>query len=584
MSSQTSFFTAQEMSSSQLSDPPSEVSPPSDLSLERPKQASQSRYRPAKQLPYQLREHCLIYFEEGLYSQGLTLLLNILSAGTSTKTPSGDSVPAFAPPHQHLSLAATLAIHPSLTTRASSIERVRASNTALRLLRLSNKLLGPLNANFATAFTFANPSGLRRSTGQRRRVTDADSPSSNEDLDTVNIALAKAGSLWTRAEDFWHVVGWAFNCSVLWPKRWARWKLWLEFMLDVLRDDWEERVRMVEERTDWIDGVDFLEESMIIKYLSSDFSRYGGNRRVIRAVFADGSPKSLNEFKEIFKKETSERIINNGIKKLAVKVNVDEEVYGDYVEPDEDSDDEEAQSLEPPFSSQTSDDVLPTQPQNGNAVHQSSITPNGATPLGGMDSLQLRQRFLALLSLTSASLPRSFTPLQSLYDLYVEHIRPLPLPTFSLLLSPSTPYLLPSALSSLSQLLLRSLLASNAPLPDTDDEDELTQEVLEKCYLPYAANTKRAEDNAKVSLLVEGLLRLSMKHGILIGTAGLREAVDEGIRAREGKVRDDGRRSRGGEKGGEEMSWLKASAGRMRALVGMIENAQGDVESSSDTE
>ncbi|KAI9745001.1 MAG: hypothetical protein M1835_002632, partial [Candelina submexicana] len=579
MSSQTSFFTAQEMSSSQLSDPPSDVVSPNDLSMEEPKQAPHSRYRPAKQLPYQLREHCLIYFEEGLYSQGLTLLLNILSAGTSTKTPSGDSVPAFVPPHQHLSLAATLVIHPSLTTRASSIERVRASNTALRLLRLSNKLLGPPNANFATAFTFTNPGGLRRSTGQRRRATEGDSPSSNEDLDTVNIALAKAGSLWTRAEDFWHVVGWAFNCSVLWPKRWARWKLWLEFMLDVLRDDWEERVRMDEERTDWDDGVDFLEESMMIKYLSSDFNRYGGNRRVIRAVFADGSPKSLNEFKEIFKNETSERAKDSGIKKLAVKVNVDEEIYGDYIEPDEDSDDdEEPQSLEPPCSSQTSDEALLTPPQNGNAVHQSSITPDGATPLGGMDSLQLRQRFLALLSLTSASLPRTFTPLPTLYDLYVENIRPLPLPTFSLLLSPSTPHLLRSSLSSLSQLLLRSLLASNAPLPSTDDdeEDELTQQVLEKCYLPYAANTKRAEDNAKVSLLVEGLLRLSVRHGILVGTTGLKEAVDEGIRAREGKVRDDGRRSKGGEKkGGEEMSWLNASSARMRALVGMIGGRAG---------
>ncbi|KAI9719077.1 MAG: hypothetical protein M1812_003707 [Candelaria pacifica] len=581
MSSQTSFFTAQEMSSSQLSDPPSDLVPPSDLSYEETNQKPPNRYRAARQLPYQLKENCLIFFEEGLYSQGLTLLLNLLSAGTSTASSTGQPVPAFAPPHQHLSLAATLVVHPSLTTRASSNERIRASNTALRLLRLSNKLLGPVNANFATAFTFNNPGGLRRSTNNWRRVTDAESPSSNEDQDSVNNVLAKAGSLWTRAEDFWQVVGWAFNCSVLWPKRWARWKLWLEFMLDVLRDDWEERVRMNEEREEWDNEMDYLEESMIVKYLPSDFSRYGGNRRIVRAVFADGSPKCLNEFKEIFKNETTERTKKNSTKKLEVKVNVEEDIYADYMEAEEDSDDEETQTHEPAIASPSSDDSVYITPHNNRPTNKPSpIVPNGATLFGGMESLNLRQRFLALLSQTSASLPQTFTPLQTLYDLYVENIRPLPLATFSLLLTPSTPYLPPSALSSLSQLLLRSLLSSNAPLPSTlitlntttpnntqiIANDELTQEILERCYLPYAANTKNVLDNTKVGLLVEGLLRLLARHEILVWTESLEFAVEEGVRNREMKVRDDGRRSRGGVGKGEEMAWLKGNRERMRAF------------------
>ena len=59
MSSQLSFQTAVEMQSSQLSALSSIIST-------EPETESKSPYRAAKQLPYELREHCLIYFEEEL--------------------------------------------------------------------------------------------------------------------------------------------------------------------------------------------------------------------------------------------------------------------------------------------------------------------------------------------------------------------------------------------------------------------------------------------------------------------------------------------------------------------------------------
>ena len=55
--------------------------------------------------------------------------------------------------------------------------------------------------------------------------------------------ISDADSVWQRAEDFWHVVGWAFRCSVLHPERWERWQIWLQFMCNVLEDDWKERER-----------------------------------------------------------------------------------------------------------------------------------------------------------------------------------------------------------------------------------------------------------------------------------------------------------------------------------------------------
>ena len=66
----------------------------------------------------------------------------------------------------------------------------------------------------------------------------------------LNDILGNEESLWSRADDFWHAVGWAFNCSVRYPGRWERWRIWLELMCDVLQDDWNERERICQEKKD----------------------------------------------------------------------------------------------------------------------------------------------------------------------------------------------------------------------------------------------------------------------------------------------------------------------------------------------
>ncbi|KAI9780646.1 MAG: hypothetical protein M1839_006587 [Geoglossum umbratile] len=546
-------------------------------------------YRPTKPLPYELREHCVIYFEEELYTQSLTLLANLLSSGTSSTTTSGDLVPAFVPTPQQLSLAATLVVHPRLTTRATSKERLQASNTAFRLLRNVNKIVGPINANFAAAFTFSAQKIRKRSEG-RRRVSEGDS---GDDPDMINTEIAGAGSLWARAEDFWHVVGWAFNCSVVYPKRWERWKLWLEFMLDVLEDDWAERSRMIEEDGDKSkneSGEDLLAQSMIAQYLSGRKGSYGSKRRFIRAIFADGSARALAEFKEIFKNEPKERKKNETEVKRPVKVDIEKDVFGDYLDDDSDDEVEEGTALASAKQSEDGSSDMDYELQAEEGPQRSAAVPNGAECLGGMDSLILRQRFLSLVratctpihSASSLNSPGKFsavssastqysTTLEDLYDMYIEHIRPLPLPTFSLLILPVLPNVEPAYRSSFNQLLLHILLTTSAPPVSNDD---LSQEKLETCYLPFPANTHSIADNAKVSLLVESLIRLLGVHAGLVYSEALETAVKTGIQARETKARANARKKRDLLIQEEEENWvyLRASSRRLRELVEFLKS------------
>src|SRR2546423_6130687 len=97
--------------SSPLSSPPPSQPEPQ---LARQKHGSSKvlHYRPARALPFELSRHVLIYFEEALYSQAFNLLISLLSSSSAARDP---GTPAFVPSPVHLSLAATLAVHPTLT-------------------------------------------------------------------------------------------------------------------------------------------------------------------------------------------------------------------------------------------------------------------------------------------------------------------------------------------------------------------------------------------------------------------------------------------------------------------------------------
>lgn len=237
-------------------------------------------HRQVKLLPYELREHCMIYFEEGLCRLPKALVttrsligdtdcqaLNLLTALLTSASASSVQIPVILPPPQHLTLIATLAVHPTLTTRAKTFDKIQASNLALQYLQLVLKHVGPLQSNLDEAFAFTGQGTLSRR-GGRRRVTGEEASPVDGGFGRINNELASAGSLWARADNFWHVVGWCCNCSVLHKKRWERWSAWLSYMIDVLEADWEAR-----EPTR---GNDAYAKSLILKYIDSARAASGG--------------------------------------------------------------------------------------------------------------------------------------------------------------------------------------------------------------------------------------------------------------------------------------------------------------------
>ncbi|KAL8739212.1 MAG: hypothetical protein Q9181_000103 [Wetmoreana brouardii] len=482
-------------------------------------------------------------------AQALNILISVLSSGNTSTPPT----PAFLPTPEHLAFAATLAVHPSLTTRAQSDDRLQTSVLALKYLRLVLRLVGPVHGNLRDAFAFATPEiSSRRGVMRRRTTGDGFSPD-KEGFDSINNDMASAGSIWAKAQDFWHVVGWAFNCSVMHAKRWERWRLWLEYMIDTLDTDWAQRVHIYGESDN---GEDPRERSIIVQYLKN-----ANERRILRAVFADGSPKSTGEFPEVWRNETKERKKDAGVKKTESKLDIEADQWGDYMH-------------DSASSSELEETPPPASPTKATPTTDSATSiPDVSAPFGGPQSVLLRLRLLSLLSTVSVFLPHAFTSLPTLYDLYLEHIRPLTLSTFFLVISPSSMQNFHlSAASSITQVILRSLIASSAPLPLTDD---LTQETLETCYLPYPANTGSISDNAKVSLCVETLMRLLQRHCGLEWSENLQEAVENGIEVREQKAKNVGKgRGKGkGDAGGERM-WLKGSEARIKGLVELVRSQQ----------
>ncbi|KAI5288595.1 hypothetical protein KEM55_009041, partial [Ascosphaera atra] len=162
----------------------------------------------------------------------------------------------------------------------------------------------------------------------------------NLDPETLNVEMARSESVWSRAEDFWQAVGWAFNCSTLYPRRWERWRLWLEFMCDVLEDDWEVRMEAVKAQGHSEDSAaarEAMKQSLAWKYISTTSGLSETKRRMLRAIFADGQAESMLLFKEVFRNELKEPSDKTEKKKEQVALNLDENLFGDY---DEDSDEE----------------------------------------------------------------------------------------------------------------------------------------------------------------------------------------------------------------------------------------------------
>ena len=550
------------LASSPLSSPPSS----SPVPKESHNPQTPRPYRPARELPFELANNINMYIEEALFAQAFTFLLSVTSNSASSLNPHS---PVIIPPPPYLSVAATLVVHPLLTTRTNAREKWSQANLALQLLRLIHKTVGPMDAKFSTAFSFSK-FDFKSSRHGGRRPDDV----FEGDAEQLNTPYAGTESIWGRAEDFWSVVGWAFNCSCIpapsiHAERWTHYQRYLSFMLDVLETDWTIH-----------SSRNTADSSLICQYIAQAGSGNGSARRILRSIFANGEKTALNEFREIFRGELKEAPKEQDkIKKRQVDVNIEEDIYGDYL----------AQGSSD-FSDH--DDNSQTRPQkrlrargsaarlrnsginNNNNNNNNNTLPTSTTtthPLGDPSSIRLRLRLLQLLSNVShhlTTLPtvtHSFIDPTELYTQFVENIKPLPLHTFtSLILPVPTPThpLTPTTHTTLSTYILQRLLSTSPPPLAT------TQHDLESAYLPHAATRHTVDANCRVSVLLEALLRLARAAGSLTRTAALERALEEGIAERTARCMDGRKGRRKGPEGDEE-AWacLLESSRRMSAVV-----------------
>ena len=540
-----------------------------------PSRTPQYSHRVIKPLPTQLLDHCTVCLEEQLYSQAFSILTN---AFTSSR--------AHVPPPQYLGLAATLIVHPQFTTRTTAEDKHEASRDAYRYLRQAVRTLeGNPASGLRDAFRFEGRSA-RSDRSQRYNSRPSRTSAAVNGNETthgqIRSPYADRQSLWKNSEDFWSVVGWAFNCSVLHKARWERWKLWLEPVLDAMENDLH---ACSVGRSD--EGAE-LKKTLLVQYLLAIGEGRNSKRRVMRATLADGTAKMLAEFGEIWARETKmPKASADSLPAKRRKLDLENDEFGDYFDNDSDNDnspvsDSRKSTLTPTVSSlRQSKNASPDLPDSD--IEYSDDGQNDRTELpnstslsldafGGMDSIVLRQRLLSLLVHLSHLAPSIFLDTEELYDLFTEFLRPLPLNVFQQFALPTKPYLDTDFQISLNLMLFRPLTTSSG---QGRFANSISIEQFETHFALCTAVNHKVNDNAKVSLLVESLLRRLWQSDLLSGRdmGLLREAIESGIEARSQKAAAaDWRRKVGKDLREHESASavLKCSAERIRIMMDLM--------------
>lgn len=515
-------------------------------------------------VPATLLDQCTICMEEQLFSQGFSLLTSVLHAGLDT------NAPACIPPPPHLALASTLAVHPSMTTRTDDQDKHAAANAALRYLRDVVAVVGVEHAGIREALQYGTPPALRSDRSSRAKTRRSNAgQASDEEVESGNLRskYIEGQSVAENAQDFWAVVGWAFNCSVRHKARWERWREWLELMLDVLEEDLERYSARGHKSPE-------LAHSLIAQYMSIVGAGRNNKRRVMRAVLADGDVRSMAEFGEIWKNETrpvkKEELLGSKRRKL----DLDNDDYGDYLDNESEEDEQiksrMSRSRTAPKSrrSRTPADFSAAKDEDDDDIALETASEGDAiAEYGGMDSIRLRQRFLSLFTNFSLVAPNLFVDTEELFAIYTEFIRPLPLSIFQQFALPLRRYLSPNLQASLNEMLFRPLLGT------TSAAGLIDQAEFESSFATSAATSTSATDNAKVSLLTESMLRALWTTGTLTpNLSQLKVLVEQGVKLRHDKVAGNGRRKTGKTADAEDEARLvlEHSGQRMMVLLNVL--------------
>lgn len=553
-SSPASFYTANDSASR-----PSMASSPA--------QAAPCPYREACQLPRELKEHCQIFLEEQLYTCAINLVNSALGAGASRSAAAATPRPVAVPPPSHLALLGTLVVHPLHTTRADRLDHVTVSALALEYLRSLVAAVGPVGAGLRAAFTFCPSRAWARRPGDSDASDVASDADSDRDVDGLRGRLANEASLWTRGQDLWSVVGWAFNTAALHPHRWRYWRAWLDLMLDVLDADWAERQRLDLEAHDararaGPEPTAFRRDSMIVMYMDQRDDRHAGLKRVVKALLADGGSLSSSAFPEVFDREPRRPRKASRKRKREQVLDVDKGKFGDYL------DDSISSGVSEPQTLQKARDA----PKNASFACSSP---------GLAGSVALRLRFYRLLSAATFALRRR-SELNQLYEDFAAAVKVLPLPMFSLVVSQRENALLPATHVTLLKQLFHLLLPSRCKDPrsvdpDGDAQGSLTMPMLENCYMALPANTVGLDDNAKLSLVVESAIQLLWICDMVEYTDSFADAALRGVGAREAEAKAKKRTGKMRADPGDALAQdvLAGSAERIRVLLEALEASTG---------
>ena len=353
--------------------------------------------------------------------------------------------------------------------------------------------------------------------------------------------------------------------------------MWLEFVVGVLEKDFDERFARDEQDGGEEGGYKALAGGLMVAYVEGERrERRNVLGQVLRAVFAFSDGENVVSDRAVFQ-EVFEREVVVGVKSKRKRgegavVDLENDRFGDYLdgeeEIEEDDEEEEAEDDSEPAA------PWPQKGRRPKTKPKPPTTPSFTLTDDIASTVPFRLRIFRLLSGVAYYLPSAFAPADELYERFTQLVRGLPLPMFQLFIS-SRPPLLPEPLQVL---LLREILDAMLPRhPDPADVDpahgggnDVSLLVLERCFLPFAANRVTAEDNAKLSIALESLLWFAYAKIDVEDVGGLRGAVEKGIKAREDRIkRRGGGRVDGADKAAREA--LARSARNLRALVGVVE-------------
>lgn len=449
----------------------------------------------------------------------------MITAGNSDGNGLSASKYTFAPTAQHLSLAATLVVHPDYTIRGSPAGNL-TSDAALKFLYNCFETLGPVDSPFSQAFEFNSKRVERR----KSRKTEDSYIEIDEHIEDFTSEYITKEAVFSQVENIWQVVGWAFNSLETAPKRWSRWRLLLIFWLELAEQDMAVRTKSTSQFPK-----DGITASMFRK--ATETSEQKG---ILRAIFANGT-SSLHEFGEVFRNETKERKKKDEADlKARPKLDLDGDDYGDYDIKDEDIEMEDAQD---------------------ETEHESY----DAYDARRMEGISLRARFLSFMLAVTVTPGNPYQNPTYILDKVSEFIQSLDLTDFvDLLARVNTD-------SSVRIGLLLNTIESYMSTGVQQRRPGITdEEYILKNYLHGEARASSPIDNAKLSILIEYLIAAMIDGEGIEYHDQLYRLVRKGIDAR---LRKADRNKKGRHKSDEEKdadAILKHSSDRIVGYMDLI--------------